>query len=283
VVQKISQYKKGFTLMRIRLLLICALCTALATVISAHDLFLKFDSYFLQPNSKAMVRLLNGSFRASGNPVARDRMVDVSIAGGASSRVNPPVAGWRDEGKMALLSFQTGETGTYVAGVSTKPREFALKAAQFNNYLSHDGVPDILADRKKNNELTKDVHERYSKHVKAIFQVGDARTDSFKVALGYPVEIIPQQNPYELKAGQTIEVLCVKDGQPLVNQFVMAGRELKGLEIAAPAVRTDAKGIARVPLKGAGKWYVKLIQMTRLNEPQVNYESKWATLTFEVK
>jgi uncharacterized GH25 family protein len=254
--------------MKRKLFVICLLSLVVALTAHAHDLFLKFDSYFLQPNSKATVRLLNGSFRASENPVARDRMVDVSIVSGASSRMNPPVAGWRDEGKMALLSFQTGETGTYVAGVSTKPREFALKAAQFNNYLSHDGVPDTLAERKKNNELTKDVHERYSKHVKAIFQVGDARTDSFKVALGYPVEIIP---------------LCVKDGQPLVNQFVMAGRELKGQEIAGAAVRTDAKGIARVPLKGAGKWYVKFIQMTRLNEPQVNYESKWATLTFEMK
>lgn len=269
--------------MRNRLILLCALCPVLVALVSAHDLFLKFDSYFLQPNSKATVRLLNGSFRASENPVVRDRMVDMSIVNGTGGRANPPAADWRDEGKMALLYLQTGEAGTYVVGVSTKPREFALKAAQFNNYLSHDGVPDILAERKKNNELTKDVHERYSKHVKAVYQVGDARTDTFKVALGYPVEIIPQQNPYGLKVGQTLEVLCVKDGQPLVNQFVMAGRELKGQEVATPSVRTDAKGIARVPLKGAGKWYVKFIQMTPLNEPQVNYESKWATLTFEVK
>lgn len=269
--------------MRIRLLLLCALCAALAAMISAHDLFLKFDSYFLKPNSRASVRLLNGTFRGSENPVARDRMVDVSIVNGAGSRANPSAADWRDEGKIALLNLQTSEAGTYVAGVSTKPREFALKAAQFNNYLAHDGVPDILVERKKNNELMKDVHERYSKHVKAIFQVGDVRTDTFKTALGYPVEIIPQQNPYGLKAGQTLGVLCVKDGQPLVNQFVMVGRELKGQEVPSPGVRTDAKGIARIPLKGSGKWYVKFIQMTPLGEPQVNYESKWATLTFEVK
>jgi len=269
--------------MRTRLLLICALCAALAAMVIAHDLFLKFDSYFLQPNSKASVRLLNGSFRASENSVARDRMVDVSVVDGTGGWANPPAAGWRNEGRMALLDLQTGEAGTYVAGVSTKPRDLALKAAQFNNYLSHDGVPDILAERKKNNELTKDVHERYSKHVKAIFQVGDARTSAFKTALGYPVEIIPQQNPYELKIGQTLEALCVKDGQPLLGQFVMAGRELKGREIPAPSARTDAKGIARIPLKGAGKWYVKFILMTPLSEPQVNYESKWATLTFEVK
>ncbi len=269
--------------MKHRLTVAVLLCASLLVTTRAHDLFLKPDSYFLQPNSKALVRLLNGSFRASENPVARDRMVDVSIVNGAGGRANPSAADWRDEGKIALLNLQTGEAGTYVGGVSTKPREFALKAAQFNNYLLHDGVPDILAERKKNNELAKDVHERYSKHIKAIFQVGNARTDSFKTALGYPVEIIPQQNPYALNAGQTLEVLCVKDGQPLAGQFVLAGRELNGKELAAPGVRTDQHGIAHIALKGKGKWYVKFIHMTVVNDSQVNYESKWATLTFEVK
>jgi len=61
----------------------------LAAVVGAHDLFLKLDSYFFQPNSKVTVRLLNGSFRVSENPVARDRLVDVGIVDGAGSRANP--------------------------------------------------------------------------------------------------------------------------------------------------------------------------------------------------
>ena len=141
----------------------------------------------------------------------------------------------------------------------------------------------MLAARKRDGELNKDIRERYAKHVKAIFQVGEARTDTFKTVLGYPVEIIPQQNPYALKVGQTLEVLCVKDGQPLANQFVLAGREMNGKELAAPSVRTDQRGIARIALKSAGKWYVKFIHMTAVNDAQANYESKWATLTFEVK
>lgn len=269
--------------MKRKLLVICLLSLAMALTTHAHDLFLKFDSYFLKPNSKTTVRLLNGTFRASENPVARERMADVSVVKPAGERVNPPAAGWRDEGKTALLDLQTGAAGTYVVGLYTKPRELAMKAAQFNNYLAHDGVPDTLAARKRDGELNKDVRERYSKHVKAVFQVGEARTDSFKTALGYPVEIIPQQNPYALKVGQALDVLCVKDGQPLVDQFVMAGREVRGREVAAPGVRTDKNGIARIPLNGAGKWYVKFIQMAKLDDPQLNYESKWATLTFEVK
>ena len=149
--------------------------------------------------------------------------------------------------------------------------------------MSHDGVLDTLAERKRDGQLGKDARERYSKHVKAIFQVGETRTENYQTPLGYPVEIIPRQNPYALRPGQVLEVLCLKDGQPLANQVVTAGREYKGRETPLPGMRTDAQGIVRVPLSGPGKWYVKLIQMTPLNEAQLDYESKWATLTFELK
>ncbi len=72
-------------------------------------------------------------------------------------------------------------------------------------------------------ELGKDIRERYSKHVRAIFQVGDKLTDDYKLPLGYPVEIIPQQNPYALKAGQTLTVLCTRDGQPLAQSIRNGG------------------------------------------------------------
>lgn len=269
--------------MKHKLTVTVLLCAGLLVTARAHDLFLKFDSYFLKPNSQTTARLLNGTFRISENPVASDRMVDVSLVKPSGERLHPPLTDWRDEGKTALLKLQTGEAGTYLAGLYTKPRELTLKAARFNHYLAHDGVPDTLAARKRDGELNKDVRERYSKHVKAIFQVGEARTETFKTALGYPVEIIPQQNPYALKVGQTLEVLCVKDGQPLAGQFVLAGRDLNGKELAAPGVRTDQGGLARIVLKGAGKWYVKFIHMAAVNDSQVNYESKWATLTFEVR
>ena len=32
----------------------------------------------------------------------------------------------------------------------------------------------------------------------------------------------------------------------------------------------------------SGRWYVKFIHMVRASEPGLDYESKWATLTFEI-
>jgi uncharacterized GH25 family protein len=266
-----------------RILLATTLFVLLAVVASAHDMFLKFDRYFLAPNSPVVVRLLNGEFNKSENTITRDRMRDVSLISPAGLS-HPPESDWSDEGKTSLLRLQTGAAGTYVAGTSTRPKELSMKAADFNRYLQLEGVIDTFVERRKNKQLNLTATERYAKHVKAIFQVGDTRTDSYKTPLGYPVEIIPQQNPYSLKAGSTLSVLCVRDGQPLVNQYVLYGVQARGqTRYTTLKTRTDKDGIARIPLSGAGRWYVKFIHMTQVNEPPVNYESRWATLTFELK
>lgn len=268
--------------MRRKFSIIALLCVFLVVTVEAHDLFLKLDTYFLRPNSSATVRLLNGSFRSSEGAVRRERMRDVSLIapGGVT---HPATSDWRDEGNTSLLSVRTAGAGTYTVGVSTLPREIELNAADFNEYLAHDGIPDTLAERRRNRQLNRNVRERYSKHVRAIFQVGDERTDDYRTPLGYPVEIIPQQNPYSLRVGQTIEVLCTLDGQPLANQYVLAGWERAGRMSRQMNARTDSNGIARFRLRGAGKWFVKMIHMTPMTNADVNYESKWATLTFEIR
>lgn len=255
----------------------------LVVAASAHDMFLKFDSYFLAPDSQAEARLLNGEFNKSENTITRDRMRDVSLLGPAGL-THPPEADWRDEGKTSLLRFRTGAAGTYVAGTSTNPKELSMKAADFNRYLQLEGVIDTFVARRKNKQLNLAATERYSKHVKAIFQVGEERSETYKTPLGYPVEIIPQQNPYRLKPGDTLAALCVRDGQPLANQYVLYGMQSRGQTgFTTLKTRTDKDGIARIPLNSAGRWYVKFIHMTQVNEPPVNYESRWATLTFELK
>jgi uncharacterized GH25 family protein len=256
----------------------CGLAVLFASA-GAHDLFLKFNSYYLAPNQSVEVRLLNGEFHHSANSVERDRMRDVSVIA-PSGVTHPPLDNWRNAGTETMLRFATQEPGTYVVATSIKPRELAMKAAEFNRYLQLEGVNDTYLERQKNNQLNEASNERYSKHVKAIFQVGEARTDTFQKALGYPVEIIPLQNPYALKAGDTLTVRCLKDGQPLAHQSVLYGWQTRSGPAATRKARADAQGIVPIKLGATGVWYVKFINMTRVNEAKVNYESKWASLTF---
>ena len=64
---------------------------------------------------------------------------------------------------------------------------------------------------------------------------------------------------------------------------MIAGWEGRDGKLKSVSTRTDRKGIARFMLSSAGKWYVKMIHMTPIKEPGLNYESKWATLTFEIR
>ena len=74
-----------------------------------------------------------------------------------------------------------------------------------------------------------------------------------------------------------------KDGKPLAGQIVTTGYEIAGRMLGETSARTDKDGMLKVKLSGSGKWYAKFINMVKIDDPKLNYESKWATLTFEIK
>lgn len=195
---------------------------ALITILCSHDLYLKMELYFLQPNQEATLSLYNGTFEKSENIITRDRMLDASfVAQGKRTPIKPEL--WKNQDStITYLTFNTGESGTYVAGVSTKARNIELAADKFNEYLEHDGILDMLNKRKENKTLDQDAVESYQKHVKAIYQIGDVKTDDWKTVLGYPIEFVPLSNPYEKYSGESLELQLLLDGKPLANQLVYA-------------------------------------------------------------
>lgn len=252
-------------------------------VASAHDMFLKPTRYFAPENAEVRVRVLNGTFTKSENSIARNRLANASVLT-PRGRIQLDTAEWSATGDTSTFHIHTRAAGTYVIGVSTKPSEIDLSADDFNLYLKDDGIPDVLEARQKAGELQKGARERYHKHVKAFVQVGDARSDLYATPMGYPAELMPLENPYSLGKGATLRVRTLVDGKPAANQYVLFGGTTTGdAGIEMKSVRSNAEGIASIPLSEAGVWYVKFINMSRLNRDGVDYESKWATITFQVR
>lgn len=286
------------------------LCIAFM-ICSSHDMFLKMDSYFLEPNQESVIKLYNGTFDRSENVITRDRMIDVSVVGHG---VQTPMdtSHWSEKDSMTLLSITTGSPGTWVAGVSTRARNIALAAADFNDYLDHDGVVDMLEWRRENNALDKDAVEKYSKHVKVVYQVGDQLTDDYKHVLGYPIEFVLLDNPYEIHAGHALRAQLLWQGRPLKNQLVYyAGNgEDSGLGHThggdghehshqedesttggttgndhhhdALSQRTDENGMISIDITEGGIWYLRTIHLVHSDDPGLTHESNWATITFGI-
>ncbi len=282
--------------MKRRVAVMTAVFLLVAGALEAHDLFLRLDSFFVKPESQVVIRVLNGTFSKSENAIARDRLRDISLVG-PSGWSHVDTTAWEATGDTSRLNVRIGATGTYLVGASTLPREITLEARDFNAYLADDGIPDVLAARRRDGELGKKATERYSKHVKALLQAGETRSGSFDAVLGYPAELVPLNNPYLPRSGGWLRVRALVDGRPVANQLVVAGgRPPRGGRLAERRVRTDASGVARIRITDKGQWYVKFINMEQFRgnrdshppgtppgSPPPDYESKWATLTFEIR
>jgi uncharacterized GH25 family protein len=277
-------------------------------LLCSHDLYIKMETYFLSPNQEATLSLYNGTFENSENIITRDRMLDASvIAQGERVAIDPDQ--WQDQDStITQLTFNTGEAGTYVAGVSTQARNLELTAEEFNSYLEHDGVLDMLEYRTTNNLLDQTSVESYQKHVKAIYQVGDIKTNDWNTGLGYPIEFVPQANPYEKYSGDQLDVQLLLDGKPLPNQLVYAdyiqsahahthsdhSHEHDGethshesgethTHTGGQQLRTNDQGIVAVDLPEDGIYYLRTIHMVNVTDSdELTHRSKWATLSFEV-
>ena len=285
-----------------RHLLPLALALLALLLLPSHDMYLKPDNYHLFPRSLATIHLFNGTYEASENTIDRDRMVDVSIVG-RGERTAIPNGQWSEVDLATVLTFKTGEPGTYVAGVSTAPRDFTQTAEAFNRYLAHDGITDALDARKADGTLNDPATERYSKHVKTIFQVGQEMTDDYATPLGYPLEFIPNANPYTLPVGENLSVRLLRAGRPLTNELVYVDyddghdhahadhdhdehadhdEDADHTHTKGTPYRTDASGDITFPVTAAGIWHLRTIHLVPSTEDSLTHESNWATLTFAV-
>jgi uncharacterized GH25 family protein len=267
--------------------LVTSVVLAAAVAASAHEMFLKPQSFYLAPNTNTAVALYNGTFDKSENPITRERMGDVSVMTGGKVS-HPGVGVWRDDKVTSYLGVALKGPGTYVVGVSTKPKIIELSADNFEAYLKHDGIEDVLKARQDAKVPRTSVRERYSKHVRTILQVGAVQTADFSRPLGYPAEILLQTNPAALKVGDTLSFKTLLKGQPMKGQLVYAsfagfhGHGADGGHINAVKLRTDAAGMGSFKITRPGKWYVTLINMQKATG-DADYESNWSTVTFEVR
>jgi len=257
-------------------------------VLSSHDLFIKIDSFYLASNTEATIRLYNGTFGKSEAILARDRMVDVSLVNPGEKTVHPNKSHWYEENDQTLIKFKAIGSGTGVFGVSTSTRVGDFTPESFISNMKHEGLFDVLETRKKAGEEGNAVKKKYSKHVKAIFQVGRNLSDDYKTILGYPIEFVPLDNPYGVRIGSELSMQLLIDGKPAAGEMVYASyndkfghANDKALDVYQ--IKTDKDGIVKIKITERGFWYFRTVNLKKSSEKDADYISLSASLTFEAK
>ncbi|THD69129.1 DUF4198 domain-containing protein [Robertkochia marina] len=250
-------------------------------LLSSHELFLKADTYFLDPDTTTELYLFNGTFTESENGITSDRIINPLVLG-PNLRYQPQINSFSIDDNVTRFPFTSAETGTYTVGVSTLPRTIELSAEDFKDYLEHEGLNQVIASREQQGISDRSAKERYSKHVKALYQVGVERS-GVSDPLGYPIEFLPIDNPYDIPESGVLRFRLLRKGKPLAGQTVHYSYLNEGILAPEQHHTTDKNGEVAIVVDQPGVWYLASIHMEAVQDDEVDYESNWTTLSFEVR
>ena len=132
------------------------------------------------------------------------------------------------------------------------------------------------------NVLKCSYSEKFSK---ALVNVGNGGGDIFSKPLGQELEMVPLENPGNLKEGDYLKVKVLFKGKPLGHQMVYGTYTGFSTEknVFAYTTSTDPQGIAKIKILKSGVWFL----VTKIKEPYPDREvcdqyNLSSSMTFEV-
>ena len=199
-----------------------AALVAVASLASAHELFLHPRGFLVAPHATITLPVLNGTFAASENAIERARITDLSLRG-PGGRTAIDRATWTERDPRSTVRVTVAGPGTYVVGVEIGARTIALDGPAFDRYLAEEGITPILDRRRATGRLGQPARESYAKAAKTLIAVTDAAghlaapardgASAALVASGYAAEIVPLVDPYTVGVGATIPVRALVGGR----------------------------------------------------------------------
>ncbi|MBM3763424.1 MAG: DUF4198 domain-containing protein [Acidobacteria bacterium] len=235
-----------------------------------HDLYLMPQSFRPVAGSRILLSAHTGdSFPASEQGVDPARLTTVPALDANQ---------WRILGRATHATVDVKEGSQYFA-VFTKPKYLELEPAKFESYLKEEGLKQQLAAFHGS---TKNSREMYTKFAKTYLVAGEPT--GYKMPLGLKIEIVPLADPAGLKAGDSLPIQLLFDGKPCgdVQVEVATSKDLRTKATMRIAGRTDAEGKLNVPVMEAGKIRLHAVHMLAVKQATHDWESYWASLTFEV-
>lgn len=267
--------------MKTRAWFIGVLLTLSVWPVAAHDFWLQPVPYW--PASAAVVPLTlqvgHGPYRQR-SPIPARRIVRFQAIApdGSSTDLHSRLHLGDASDADASLTMP----GTHVLVLETDNRAVtSLPAIRFNDYLHAEGLTPALAERERAHRTNRDGAERYSRHAKALVQIG-SRADAATVTqpLGMALEIVPERHPYASPHQDTLPIRVLYLGKPLPGALVKLTR-LEHDESPVETHRTDIAGRAAFTVPAHDSWLLNVIWTRPLPAGEdVDFETDFASLSF---
>ena len=186
----------------------------------------------------------------------------------------------RSATKFLELKMQPSKPGIATLWVELAPKSIDLTPEQVKEYLDEIGASGTLRRQWAEMPEPRRWRELYAKHAKTYVRVGKPEGDrSWAEPVGMGLEIVPEKDPTALRPGEELPVRVLRNGAPFPSFSVGLVRQGDAHGILKT---TDGQGRATFPLGQTGRWLLRATDLRRSTKPDADWESDFATLTFEV-
>jgi uncharacterized GH25 family protein len=271
----------------------------LATAALAHEFWLQPASFRVAVGTVVPLKLLVGEgFKGETWPRPTRRVRRFVRFGPASAADSTDL-------RPALLAdsvapaLRCPTAGTQLVVLTSAPSFIELPADKFTAYLREEGLDNALRHRQQQGETsTKPGREAYRRCAKTlVLATASARAPAspadttYRRVLNLPLELVPEQNPFRLRAGASLTVRVLRGGQPVPGALVQVWEtqpvsEKSGSPLGAPthfSTRANNNGRVLLRLPSSGPYLVAanyIAPAPAALASRADWLSTWATLTF---
>jgi uncharacterized GH25 family protein len=163
--------------------------------------------------------------------------------------------------------------------------ESHLPAIRFNDYLKVEGLTPALDLRRRTGRTNADGSENYSRHAKAIVQVGPPGPGHEAVVArpaGLALEIIPERSPLAAPGGGALPVRILYHGRPLSGALVKLTDLARDAEPLA-VQRSNANGRAVFAMPRRGSWLINVVwTRPQPRKGLTDFDTDFSSLSFSI-
>jgi len=247
-------------------------------LLSAHEFWLEPEKFIYEPGDPINIRFLVGeNFEGenwSGNSLKVNQLNFYSkdYTDDLSSEISD------EKGDSIQISLY--DEGTAMLTFNSNNSFINLDAEKFNEYLKEDGLQTAIDYRREHNESDSAGKEFFQRSVKTILQIGEVKDNTSSKKTNLPLDIIPLQNPYDLKENDSLTVKILFKKTPLKNAHIKAWNRIDN-HTTFTDYTSDEKGEIHLPVNQKGKWMISTVKMVRLNNnKEADWQSYWGSLTW---
>jgi len=249
------------------------------TLVQAREFWLQPDKFIFQPGENLLLsfnvgeNFMGGRWNLGRQAIIRLERHQLGKMNNLSSLIK--------DGDKNPIPIPLQEEGTHLVLMESNNSFLERESDSFNEFLKSEGQDDILAQREKTNSLAKPGKEVYSCHTKLLVQVGDKKDDTFRKADGFPIEIIPEKNPYTLRKGDPLRFKIVYQGKPLFGARVKVWNRYDN-RTTLQNIYTEKNGVIETRISNPGPWMVTVVKVLPSKATGAEWQSYRVSLVFGI-